>query len=116
MIALLSWFSALSFLAYGVSCICTRHMRAEFERFGLARFRVAVGLLQLAGAVGLLVGWFIPLVGLLAAGGLALQMLLGVGVRLKIGDSLLQTTPAAFYFVLNAALFAALLAREAPLI
>ena len=105
MVILLTWFSALSFLGYGISCVFTGHMQAEFERFGLARHRVIVGLTQIAGAVGLLVGFHYPFIGILSAGGLALQMLLGVGVRIKIRDSFLQTLPATFYFLLNAYLF-----------
>ncbi len=101
----LLWFSALSFLGYGLSCVFTGRMREEFERFGLARYRVIVGLTQLVGAIGLVVGLQRPIVGLVASGGLAFQMLMGVGVRIVIGDSFLQTLPAAFYLLLNSYLF-----------
>lgn len=80
-------------------------MQSEFERFGLARQRVIVGVTQILGAVGLLVGFYFPLIAILSAGGLALQMLLGVGVRLVIRDRFLQAFPATFYFLLNAYLF-----------
>lgn len=109
MIPFLTWFSALSFLAYGTSCIFTDHMRAEFTRFGLARYRVTVGVTQLAGAMGLLMGFHAPVVAVLSSGGLAFQMLLGVGVRLWIRDSLVQALPAAFYFGINTWLFVSLL-------
>ncbi len=105
MIEILTWFSALSFLAYGTACLATEHMRKEFERFGLAQQRVLIGILQLAGALGLLAGFFLPWVGSVAAAGLALQMLIGVGVRMKVGDSLLQTAQAGVYLVLNSYLF-----------
>lgn len=111
MIPALVCFSALSFLGYGMSCLFTRHMQGEFERFGLAPYRTFVGLTQVLGAIGLLVGLGAPVIGLLASGGLALQMLLGVGVRLFIRDSLLQTLPAFLYLVLNAFLFCAQLDR-----
>ena len=39
--------------------------------------------------------------GRLAATGLALMMLVAVGVRIKIKDTFLQTTPALFYLVLS---------------
>jgi hypothetical protein len=45
--------------------------------------------------------------GQVAAGGLALMMLLAVGVRIQIRDSALQTIPALFYLVLNAYLLLA---------
>lgn len=101
MLPMLIGFSALSFFGYGLACIWSLHMKNEFARYGLARFRVVVGILQVLGAMGLLVGYAYPMITLIASVGLALQMLLGVGVRVKIRDSILQTTPAFAYFVLN---------------
>ena len=43
-----------------------------------------------------------PWVGQLSAGGLAVMMLCGVGVRIKIKDTVAQTLPAFSYMVLNA--------------
>lgn len=77
-------------------------MKREYARYGLTRFRNVVGGLQLLGATGLLVGLQHPWAGLAGSGGLALLMLLGVGVRIKIKDSLLQTSPALAYMALNA--------------
>lgn len=76
-------------------------MRGEFARYGLSNQRYFVGILQMAGGCGLLVGNYLPWIGQLAAGGLTLLMLLGVGVRIKIKDTFIQTTPALAYFVLN---------------
>jgi len=101
-------FSALSFLAYGTGCFTSRHLEREFVRFGLASLRKLIGLLQICGALGLLAGFRIPLLGQTAAGGLALMMLLAILVRIKICDSFLKTTPALFYCLANGylALFA----------
>ena len=52
-------------------------------------------------ALGLLAGLSQPWMGRAAAAGLALMMLVAVGVRIRIKDTLLQTTPALFYLVLN---------------
>ncbi|MFP4282510.1 MAG: DoxX family protein [Verrucomicrobiota bacterium] len=95
-------FSAVSFLGFGSACLLSSYMKQEFARYGLARFRVMTGTLQLFGALGLLAGLEVPWIGRFSAAGLALMMLLGVGVRLKIRDSLRQTTPAFFYMALNA--------------
>lgn len=95
-------FSALSFLGYGLSCVGTAHMKREFERYGLAPQRVWVGSLQLVAAVGLLIGLEHAWIGRSAAAGLALMMLVGVLVRLKIRDKLVQILPAFFYMILNA--------------
>lgn len=102
MTTFLIWFSALAFLGYGISCVFTSHMIAEFDRYRLARFRLITGVLQIIGAGGLLAGLIYPLVGLLASGGLALQMLLGFGVRLKIRDSLLLASPSFIFMLINA--------------
>ena len=77
-------------------------MQLEYARYGLAKFRILVGGLQLLGAVGLLVGFRLPWVGQLAAGCFAVLMLLAVGVRIKIKDTPLQTLPAFVYMVLTA--------------
>lgn len=77
-------------------------MRREYDRYGIASFRSLVGSLQLLGAIGLLVGLHTPWIGHFSAGGLALLMLCGVGVRIKIKDSVLLTLPAFAYMLLNA--------------
>lgn len=61
-----------------------------------------VGSLQIAAAFGLLGGLSQPWLGQAAAVGLALMMLVAVGVRIKIRDTLWQTVPALFYLALNA--------------
>jgi hypothetical protein len=98
----LVFLSAVSFLGFGAACLFAPQMKREFVRYGLARFRVVTGVLQLLGALGLLVGLQVPGIGRSAAAGLALMMLAGVGVRLRIRDTLRQTFPAFFYMVLNA--------------
>lgn len=93
--------SAIAFLLYGVHCLVSSEMRAEFERFGLPGYRVLTGWLEIAGGAGLLAGFFVPFVQPLAAAGLCLLMLLGVGTRIKVRDGLLQALPAAALMVLN---------------
>ncbi|MGB0409730.1 MAG: DoxX family protein [Opitutales bacterium] len=93
-------FCALSFLGYGGTCLGSSHMVAEFRRYGIPRFRKLTGLLQILAALGLLLGLGAPLLGGLAATGLALQMACGLGLRLRIGDSGRQCLPAAAYLLL----------------
>jgi hypothetical protein len=104
---LLICFSAISFLGFGTACFFSQPMKREYVRYGVPHFRSLIGGLQMAGSLGLLAGFSIPLVGQLAAAGLAILMLAGVGLRLHIKDSLIQTLPAVFYLVLNAYLAAA---------
>lgn len=77
-------------------------MRREFDRYRLGSQRPVVGGLQLAAAMGLLAGFSQPWMGRAAAGGLAVMMLVAVGVRIRINDTLTQTIPALVYLALNA--------------
>ena len=94
-------FNIISFAAYGISCLRSQAMRREFTRYGLNKFRVLNGYLQLAASLGLTIGLIFPLLAGLASGGLALQMLAGIIVRRWIKDSWLQCAPAIFYGILN---------------
>ncbi len=94
--------SAIAVLFYGIVCISSPRMEVEFKRYGLARFRNLVGVVECLGALGLLVGYFNRPVLVVAAAGLMLTMLLGVATRIRIGDSLVQTLPAIVLLILNA--------------
>ncbi len=100
-IELLRIFSIVAFVISGIGCLRSPHMKREFARYELPRFRLSTGLLQLAGAVGLTLGLFFPVLTSLAAGGLSLLMLMGVAARVRIHDSLFQITPAAFLSISN---------------
>ncbi len=96
--------SILAFLFYGFNCLYSEGFAREFKRFGLKdRQRKLTGILQLAGSVGLGVGYFISMYLLLfAAVGLSLLMLIGFGVRLKIKDNLYQSLPSLIFAIVNA--------------
>lgn len=102
-------FSAISFLFFGVGCLSSDYLIAEFERYGVPQFRTLTGLLQLLGGLGILLGFHWSSLQIFSCFGLALLMLLGVGVRIKIKDSFIQSLPAAFYCLLNSYLFWSLL-------
>ena len=104
--------SAVAFLFYGIACMVSSHMRVEFERYGLARFRNLVGSLECLGALGLLVGHFYRPVLVLAAAGLTLTMLMGIVTRIRIRDSLAQTLPAIALLLLNAFVLGVALRRS----
>lgn len=97
----LTLFTAFAFIGYGLSCVFTQHMVAEFTRYGLSKFRRLTGYLQIMGAAGLIIGIFEPRIGLLAASGLCLQMTLGVVVRIRIRDSWIQASPATSFMFIN---------------
>ncbi|MFV8336293.1 DoxX family protein [Flavobacterium sp. RSP29] len=97
----LIFFSASSFLIYGIAYFVSTNMKNEFKRFGLEKFGILTAVLELTGALGLFIGFQNHTILVFASGGLALLMLLGVGVRIKMKDSLLVSLPAFFYFLLN---------------
>ena len=96
--------SALSFLGYGLGCFFSAYLQQEFSRYRLASQCRLVGVLQCLAALGLLAGFWLPWIGQAAAGGLALMMLVALGVRIRIGDSFVQMLPAVGYLALNAGL------------
>ncbi len=89
------------FLGYGGMCLHRTAMAAEFERFGAARFRVLTGWLEILGALGLLVSYRVPQLLPFAAGGLCLLMLFALLARVRVRDSLWQSSPALFLMVGN---------------
>jgi hypothetical protein len=102
LIDVLSAFSGSSFLFYGVSCLCSTHMKNEFQRFGIPQFLKLTGTLQILGGFALLIGfWKIPFLAFIGAAGLTLLMLLGSIVRIKIKDSFLLSSPAFIFTILN---------------
>jgi len=97
----LIWISSISFILFGCGCFVSRYLRDEYERYGINQLRGLIGVLQILGAAGLVVGFYMPWIGQFSAGGLAAMMLCGVGVRIKIKDTIVQTIPAFAYMVLN---------------
>jgi uncharacterized membrane protein YphA (DoxX/SURF4 family) len=97
--------SSLSFLAYGVSYFTSPHMKKEFKRFGLEKIGLLTIILELIGAIGLIIGFIFNPILIMSSLGLALLMLVGVIVRIRLKDSMLITLPALFYMVLNTYIF-----------
>jgi hypothetical protein len=99
----LSLFSGSAFIFYGISCLFTKKMALEFERFGIPKYLKLTGVLQILGGLSLVVGlWTIPLLAFIGSVGLSILMFMGFAVRLKIKDSLLISTPALAFAILNA--------------
>ena len=73
----------------------------EFQRYGLKHYRILTGILQLLGSFSLIIGFWIPSFTLVVSGGLAMLMLLGVLVRIKIKDKPYLLIPAIILMCLN---------------
>lgn len=105
LLTILILISGLSFLIYGIAYFTSPQMKSEFKRFGLEKAGIPTAVLELLGAAGLLLGLKFPFILLISAGGLAILMLLGVAVRIRVKDSLLVTLPALLYMILNSYIF-----------
>ena len=97
--------SSLSFLGYAISYFKTPYMKNEFKRFGLEKFAFSIIVLEILGAVGLLVGLKYQILLSMSSLGLALLMLAGVIVRIIVKDNLKVTLPALFLCYLTPIFF-----------
>ena len=97
--------SSISFFAYAFSYFNTPHMKSEFKRFGLEKIGLTTVLLEIIGALGLLVGLKFYFFLMISSLGLALLMLAGLIVRIKLKDSIWISLPAFFYMILNTYIF-----------
>lgn len=97
--------SAILFGGYGLNCLLSERMVAEFERYRLPGLRQLTGALQVAASLGLLAGLLYRPLLLLSSGGLALMMFLAVVTRFRIKDPLLAAIPALALCLLNAFIF-----------
>ena len=97
--------SSLSFFSYAFSYFNAPHMKREFKRFGLEKIGLTTVLLEITGALGLLIGLKFHFILLISSLGLALLMFIGFIVRIKLKDSIWVSLPAMFFMVLNAYIF-----------
>jgi hypothetical protein len=91
----------IAFVGFGLQCLFSQHMVAEFRRYGLPSFRILTGFLQVAGGLGVLGGLFYRPLLIVSSGGLASLMFLGAVVRFRIRDPLIAASPALFLMFLN---------------
>jgi hypothetical protein len=97
----LSLFTGLAFLGYGWGCLFSQGLIREFERFGLPRYRRFIGITQIVGAIAVMAGPWIAVLGFLGSSGLAIQMGAGLIVRIRIGDGFVQSAQALLFLILN---------------
>tara|TARA_B100001769_G_C22069911_1_gene575849 strand:- start:101 stop:442 length:342 start_codon:yes stop_codon:yes gene_type:complete len=105
LIQICSLFSSLSFFGYVIAYFASPQMKLEFKRFSLEKIGFYIILLELLGAIGLIVGLKINLILSISSLGLSLLMLSGVIVRIRLRDSILISLPAFFYMALNGFIF-----------
>jgi len=96
--------SGVAFVHYGVEILRAPRLVAEFDRYGLPEARTLVGVLEILGGVGVMLGLAFAPLGVFAAAGLALLMAIGLAVRIRVGDGLALMAPAATLLVINGVL------------
>ena len=116
---IISLFSGISFIVYGISSFKSKRMISEFQRWGYGNHRKLIGLFQLVGGAGLIFGSLFTINtvdnssslinsnNILAGSSLILTiMMLGaVFVRIDIKDKFINILPATFYAILNFIIF-----------
>ena len=116
---IISLFSGISFIVYGVTSFKSKRMISEFERWGYANQRMLIGSFQLIGGAGLTFGSLFVIssdnIGgeilnssnILCASSLLLTILMvgAIFVRISIKDKFVNVLPAAFYAILNFIVF-----------
>lgn len=80
-------------------------MQNEFIRFNLEKYAKLTGVLELLGGVGMITGLWVSSILFISSGGLALLMMLGFGVRLKMKDGFWLSLPAFILMILNIFIF-----------
>ena len=100
------YFSALSFLFYGVNSFFSKRLISEYERWGYNRLRIIIAILQILASFGLIIGAYsFPLLLSIVSFSLTIMMLVAVFTRVKIKDSIANTMPAIFYVIINSIIF-----------
>lgn len=79
-------------------------MIVEFERYGLKKYRLLTGFLEVLGALGQLAGFFIPELLVISSLGLTCLMMCGIWTRWRIRDPWVSFLPAFILMLMNAVL------------
>ena len=116
---IISLFSGISFIVYGISSFRSKRMISEFQRWGYGNQRKLIGCFQLIGGAGLIYGSLFVINtfdsnnsivnnnNILAVSSLILTIMMigAIFVRIDIKDKFINILPATFYAVLNFIIF-----------
>jgi len=93
--------SSFSFITYAIFYFISPNIKNEFKRFELEKLGPLTIILEIFGAVGLLIGLYFKPILLISSSELALLMFLALIVRIKTKDSFFVSIPVLFYMGLN---------------
>tara|TARA_B100001250_G_C19308461_1_gene575123 strand:+ start:31 stop:363 length:333 start_codon:yes stop_codon:yes gene_type:complete len=94
-------FTALSFIVYGINSFISKRMISEFKRWGLEKRRKLIGVCQFITGLGLLIGFQINIILMISSLCLIIMMLCAVYVRIRIKDNISDILPAIAYLLLG---------------
>ena len=94
-------FTAISFIAYGINSFISNKMILEYERWGLRKRRKEIGSIQLVCGTGILIGLWSNYILIVSSIILIIMMLVAVYVRIKIKDNISEILPAIAYLILG---------------
>jgi hypothetical protein len=97
----LQWISIIAFVSYGVSCFYSNKLIFEFKRYGCESWRKLIAGLEIAGGIGLLIGFEYAPLRVFCSACLAVLMICAISVRIKIKDPFLACVPAISLFFIN---------------
>jgi hypothetical protein len=63
-------FNGVSFITYGFLCLNSSFLKKEFRRWGVEKFRVLTGCLEILGGFAQILSFWHPILGLLSSVGL----------------------------------------------
>lgn len=101
-ITIITAFTGLSFIAYGINSFISKRMIREFKRWGLADKRKIIGVCQCVGGLGLLIGFEVNIAISISAIFIIIMMLVAILVRIQIKDNISDILPAIAYVLLCA--------------
>ena len=100
--AIITAFTGISFIAYGINSFVSKRMIREFKRWGLADKRKAIGVCQCISGIGLLLGFELDIAIPISAVFIIIMMLVAILVRIQIRDNISDILPAIAYVLLCA--------------
>ena len=101
-ITIITAFTGISFIAYGINSFVSKRMIREFKRWELADKRIAIGVCQCIGGLGLLLGFKFDIAIRISAIFIIIMMLVAILVRIRIRDNISDILPAIAYVLLCA--------------
>jgi len=99
-IKLITIFTAVSFIVYGINSFTSKKMISEFKRWGLQKRRKLIGVFQLICGFGIFIGLKYDFTLIFSAIILIAMMIVAVLVRIKIKDNISEILPAIAYLIL----------------